>query len=156
MGKIEEYADGSILDGIGRALKLLGEGEAELSVNPLTRQMHEKISAFRPKVVSIRKASVFINQASSVAIGERVCRPLHPDSVATDSVFLDDLAVAMTEAGRARAASVEEALRALQAHEGYPLVISTVSGKYQEICASCPSSCVFWKAEKKGLRIWSR
>jgi hypothetical protein len=156
MGKIEEYADGSILDGIEKVLKVLGEGEAKLSGNPLTRHIHEKIIEFRPKVVSIREASALINQASSVAIGERVCHSLHPGSVATGSVFLDELAVAMTEAGKAGTASAEAAVLALQAHSGHPLVVSAVSGKYQEICASCPSECVFWKAEKKGLRIWRR
>jgi hypothetical protein len=156
MGKIEDYADGSILDGIELALKVLGDSESELSGNPLTRHIHEKISEFRPKIASISEASELISQASSVAIGERICHSLHPGSVATYSVFLDELAVAMTEADKAKAASAEEAIRALQAHPDHPLVMSSVSGKYQEICASCPSECVFWKAGKKGLQIWNR
>ena len=97
-----------------------------------------------------------ITVARMLAVGERVCRPLHPGSEFTGSVFLDELAEAMIDAGHARRASIEEAARTLDAGKGHPLVMSKVSGRYLEICASVRESCVFWQAERQGIRCIKR
>ena len=156
MGTVEDYRTGRILESIQKALRVFGDREESLTSKAQAIRIQEKIQEFEARVLSIAEASAAIRKAGKVALGERVCRALHPDSVSTESVFLDELADAMILSGKARAASAEEAEVALKKHSCHPLVISKVSGKYQEICASVPSDCVFWRAEKKGLHCLKR
>lgn len=157
MSTIGDYADGSILLGIAKAMKALDSFEGLPGIDPpAVERIVEKIREFQPMAISLDAASSQIREASTVALGERVCRALHPDSPATDSVFLDDLAVAMIETGKARLANSTEAITALNGHFGHPLVITMVSGKYMEICASHRPDCVFWRAEQHGVRCFER
>jgi hypothetical protein len=156
MSTLEEYGSGSILDGITRALLVIDTIGGSLAVDPVLQHVQEKILEFRPRVVTLDTASVHIREASVVALGTRVCLALHPGSPATDSVFVDDLAVTMINAGKARPASPEEAITTLRSHNGHPLVMSMVSGKYLEICASHRQDCVFWRAEQHGIRCFER
>jgi hypothetical protein len=156
MGTIEDYRSGRILTSIGKALQIIGNSETCIDKTPQGLRIKEKICEFEPVVVSSDEAVAAVRNSGTVAIGERVCRPLHSESEFTESVFLDELAEAMIESGHARAASAEEASRILTAHSGHPLVMSKVSGRYLEICASSPESCVFWQAEKNGARCFKR
>ncbi|NTU59020.1 MAG: hypothetical protein HGB00_08930 [Chlorobiaceae bacterium] len=156
MGTIEDYKNRSLLCGIRKALDILDiANDLPIQDDRLERVM-EKIRAFEPICIAIAEASELIRSSRSVALGERVCRELHPDSEATQSVFLDELAEAMIRSGHARPATVDESVLALQQHSGHPLIISKVSGRYQEICASHLPTCVFWKAEKQGLHCLKR
>lgn len=130
--------------------------EGSLSNNELAVWIHKKIQEFEPGILSFPEASVYIRKAAIIALGERVCQALHPVSVSTESVFLDELAEAMISSGQARLASIEDAEQILKKHSRHPLIISKVSGKYQEICASYPPDCVYWRAEKKGLHCLQR
>lgn len=156
MSTIDDYRSGDILDGIGKALHVLNSKDKPAADSPQILQIQEKILEFKPTIISIDEASAYIGKAATIAIGERVCRALHTDSVSTLSVFLDELAIAMIESGRARAATAIEAENALKRHPSHPLIISMVSGRYQEICASHPQECVFWKAEREGLHCLKR
>ena len=156
MGSIEDYRSGNILGGISKALDALDRFGTLPPEDDRIEEVIEKIRAFKPGCITHSEASLLIRNAHSIALGERVCRALHPDSDPTQSVFLDELADAMIRSGRAMAASSEEAELALQQHSGHPLIISMVSGRYQEICASHRESCVFWKAEKRGVRCLKR
>ena len=74
----------------------------------------------------------------------------------TESVFLNELAVAMASVGKARMATLEEAEECLQKSSGHPLIISKVSGRYLEICPSYQPYCVYRQAEKRGLHCLQR
>jgi len=62
----------------------------------------------------------------------------------------------MVRSGQARIASIEDAEQTLKKSFQHPLIISKVSGRYQEICASYPPDCVYWRAEKRGLHCLRR
>ncbi|NTW69058.1 MAG: hypothetical protein HGB23_04335 [Chlorobiaceae bacterium] len=156
MGTIEDYSSGCILENITKALRFLDAPEESCTDKSMAIRIEEKIKAFKPQVISFAEASAYIHKAKTVALGERVCRALHPESQLTESVFLDELAETMIGAGKARTASVEEAENSLKRDSGHPLIISMVSGKYQEICPSCQSDCVYWRAEKRGIRCIKR
>jgi hypothetical protein len=155
MGSIDDYSSGRIVDGIAKALAVLSENECASGDDTQAIRIKEKILAFRPVIVSAEEASTVIRKATTIAVGERVCWALHPGSVGTESVFLDELANAMILSGRAVEATVDEAILALKKHTGHPLVMSMVSGRYLEICASVPADCVFWRAQKFGLKPFS-
>jgi hypothetical protein len=151
MGTIEDYSTGRVLENIRKALHVFDSMEGSLSNNEQAVRIHKKIQEFEPRILSVPEASVYIRKAAIIALGERVCQALHPGSVSTESVFLDELAEAMISSGQARLASIEDAEQTLKKHSHHPLIISKVSGKYQEICASYPPDCVYWSAEKRGL-----
>jgi hypothetical protein len=156
MGTIEDYSTGRISESIRKALRFF-DNPAESSIdNAQAVRIQDRILTFRPMIMSISEASDFIRKASGIALGERVCRVLNPDSVSTESIFLDELAEAMILAGKARLVSLEDALLSLENNSGHPLVISNVSGRYLEICASYQPDCVYWRAEKHGLRCLKR
>ncbi|MGB7510419.1 MAG: hypothetical protein WBP54_03915 [Pelodictyon phaeoclathratiforme] len=151
MGTTEDYSTGRILENIRKALHVFDSTEGPLSDNVQAVRIQKKIQEFDPMILSFSEASVSIRKASIIALGERVCRSLHPGSVSTESVFLDELAEAMISSGQARLASIEDAEQTLKKHSSHPLIISMVSGRYQEICASSPPDCVYLRAEKRGL-----
>jgi hypothetical protein len=156
MASIEDYSTGTILAGISKALNVLSSGN-KLSLDEKTvAGVMEKIRAFEPICISFTEASIFIRKARVIALGERVCRSLHPGSASTRSVFLDELAEAMIRSGVAGPASSEDAELALKTLSANPLIISMVSGRYQEICASHQPDCVYWIAEKQGLHCLKR
>ncbi|NTW52543.1 MAG: hypothetical protein HGB22_08145 [Chlorobiaceae bacterium] len=156
MGNIEDYRSGAILDGIRKALSVFDSGNALPIDDERIGHLIEKIRAFEPMCITIAEASIFIRNAKAIAHGERVCRPLHPGSELTQSVFLDELAEAMILSGSAEQATAEEAEQLLQQSSGNPLIISMISGRYQEICASHTMSCVYWRAEKRGVHCLKR
>lgn len=151
MGTTDDYSTGLVLENIRKALHVFDSTEGSLNNNEQAVLIQKKIQEFNPKILSVPEASVYIRKASIIALGERVCQALHPVSVSTESVFLDELAEAMISSGQARLASIEDAEQTLKKHSSRPLIISMVSGRYQEICASYPLDCVYWKAEKSGL-----
>ena len=151
MGTTDDYSTGRVLENIRKALHVFDSTEGSLNNNEQAVRIQKKIQEFEPRILSFPEASVYIRKASIIALGERVCRALHPGSVSTESVFLDELAEAMICSGQARLASIEDAEQTLKKHSSRPLIISMVSGRYQEICASYPPDCVYWKAEKSGL-----
>ena len=156
MGTTEDYSTGRILENIRKALHVFDSTEGSLSNNEQALRIQEKIQAFESRILSFPEASDYIRKASTIALGERVCRVLHPGSVSTESVFLDELAEAMISSGKARLASIEDAEQTLKKHSSHPLIISLVSGRYQEICASYPPDCVYWRTEKRGLHCLKR
>lgn len=151
MGTTEDYRTGRVLENIRKALHVFESSEGSLSNNEQAVRIQKNILEFEPRILSFPEATVYIRKAATIALGERVCRALHPGTVSTESVFLDELAEAMVRSGQAGLASIEDAEQTLKKHSSHPLIISKVSGKYHEICASYPPDCVYWKAEKRGL-----
>ena len=156
MGTTDDYSTVRILENIRKALHVFDSTEGSLSNNEQALRIQEKIQAFESRILSFPEASDYIRKASTIALGERVCRVLHPGSVSTESVFLDELAETMLRSGQARLASIEDAEQTLKKHSSHPLIISMVSGRYQEICASYPPDCVYWRTEKRGLHCLKR
>jgi hypothetical protein len=156
MGTTDDYSTGRVLENIGKALQVFESTEGPLSDNEQAIRIQKKIQEFEPRILSFPDVSVYIRKAAIIALGERVCQALHPGSVSTESVFLDELAEAMIRSGKARLASIEDAEQTLKKHSSHPLIISMVSGRYQEICASYPPDCVYWRAEKRGLHCLRR
>jgi hypothetical protein len=151
MGTTDDYSTGRVLENIRKALHVFDSMEGSLSNNEQAVRIQKKIQEFEPRILSFPEATIYIRKAVTIALGERVCQALHPGSVSTESVFLDELAEVMVHSGQARLASIEDAEQTLKKHSSRPLIISKVSGRYQEICASYPPDCVYWRAEKRGL-----
>lgn len=156
MATIEEYTGGTIQKGIQKALMYFDTISSPVPDDEKSRHIRQKIDAFEPFLLTPDQAMGYIRSARSIAIGERVCRALNPGSLFTESVFLDDLAIEMVRAGKARNAGFEEARIYLEKSSKHPLIISKVSGKHQEICPSVPSECVYWRAENKGIHCLKR
>ncbi|MBM3162351.1 MAG: hypothetical protein FJZ79_03305 [Chlorobi bacterium] len=156
MATIKNYRDGSILESIRKILDLFDAPEPKSGLERQKKLLLRKIGKFEPQLLTLDQAMEYIRNARSIAIGERVCRTLHPGSVFTESVFLDNLAQEMIRQQRARKAGVEDARKSLEKSSRYPLIISKVSGSYLEICASIPSECAYWLAEKNGIHCLNR
>lgn len=156
MGTISDYIDGKILTDISKAYHVFRKHEGSLAGSDVGQRMSKNIAEFDPAVINMNEAAVALHSARTIAVGERVCRALHTDSVFTESVFLDDLAEAMIEKGLAVYSTAEEAEKTLSRYPRHPLIISKVSQKQQEICRSNPPECVYWLAEKRGLKCLER
>lgn len=111
---------------------------------------------FEPEVVDITDASKLIRQSLKCAVGERVCRTNHKNSEVTESVFLDELAVGMVNAGKARYVPFENAIETLQKYSNdHPLILSHISKKPMEICCSSVGNCIYWNMQRSNLRVLS-
>ncbi len=156
MGTIQDYTEGKVLEDISKALHVFRKHEGSLADTDIGQRMTKNITEFEPVVVRLDEAADAMRNARTIAIGERVCRKLHSSSVFTESVFLDELAEAMVQQGFAIRCTPEEAEKTLRKYPKYPLIISNVSGKHQEICRSHPPECVYWLAEQRGLKCLER
>ncbi len=156
MGTIEDYTGGKVLVDISKALGVFRSTEGKLDRTEIGRKMLGNILAFEPVVITMARAAEYVREAERVAVGERVCRALDPDSDFTESVFLGDMADAMVRAGLAETCTAEEAEATLARYPKHPLIISKVSGRHAEICRSFPKECVYWLAEKRGLHCLGR
>lgn len=156
MGTIYDYTDGTVLEDIAKAFHVFRKNDGSLANTEIGQRMLDNIKKFEPVVITIEQAMDRIRNASTVAIGERVCRSLHTDSIFTESVFLDELAEAMIQKGVAEPCTADEAEQTMSKYSKHPLIISKVSGRHQEICRTHPPECVYWIAQKKGLTCLTR
>lgn len=154
MGNTDDYRTGKIVEGIKKAEMVLDNREAFAAGDPVFERIREKIVAFRPVWITTEKAVELIRRAEIVAVGERVCRALHPASPETQTVFLDGLAGAMAEAGKAEIVTAAEAAQVINRQARHRIIASMVSGKYLELCAAWPKECVFCKAERAGINCF--
>jgi hypothetical protein len=152
MPTTDDYRTGKIVEGIKTAELVLGNRTALAVDDPAFERIREKIVAFRPVWITAEQAAELIRQAEIVAVGERVCRALHPESPVTQTVFLDELAEAMAGVEKAEIVSAAEAMQVIERQARHRLIASMVSGKYLELCAAWPPDCVFCKAERSGIR----
>ena len=107
---------------------------------------------FAPHVEDSSEAATLIRTATRCAAGPCVCYELHPESVYTESIFLDELADSMVRAGNARYVTPEEAIDVLYAYsKDRPIIVANVSGKPREISSSSRKSCVAWNMKRNGL-----
>ncbi|VVB94883.1 Uncharacterised protein [uncultured archaeon] len=112
---------------------------------------------FEPEVLDITEASKLIQQSKRCAVGERVCRIIHKNSEITESVFLDELAEGMVNAGKARYVPVEDAIDILKKYSNnHPLILSHISKKPIEICCSSIENCIYWNMQRSNLRVFRK
>ena len=75
-----------------------------------------------PKLIDINTSSTLIHESKKCAVGERVCRAMNKCSGFTESIFLDELAEGMTNAGKAIYVPKEDAIQTLQKYPKNPLI----------------------------------
>jgi hypothetical protein len=152
MPTTDDYRTGKIVEGIRKAASVLDNRATYPIGDPAFERIREKIVAFKPVWVTAEQAVELIRQAEMVAVGERVCRALHPESPVTQTVFLDELAEAMAGVEKAEIVTAAAAMKVVKRQAHRRIIASMVSGKYLELCAAWPKDCVFCKAERAGIR----
>ncbi|MBL7067798.1 MAG: hypothetical protein ISS29_08125 [Candidatus Marinimicrobia bacterium] len=156
MADVNDYITGKILVDTKLALRYLKFVKIPVIGSLIGKKLLDKVKSFEPRLIDMETASKLIQEAEKCAAGERVCRAIHKNSEHTESVFLDELAEGMIEAGKARDITKEEALNNLKKYLNNPLILSKVSGKYMEICPSSPGECVYWNMERCKLKCLNR
>jgi len=156
MPEVRDYASGNILALINRGFALFKYAQTPL-LGPMVRGYGLKIlNKCAPQKISESSAVSLIEKSDRCAVGQRVCNALHDGADHGESVFLDELAVALAEAGKAVFASKQQAINTLTDGRKGPIMITRVSGKYMEICRSIPKNCIYWNSEKHGLKCIGR
>ena len=121
MATVEDYTSGKVCDLVGLALSVFDSSEGSLQGTEVGEAMLKKASQSEPTKLAQQGAVDLINQASRWAIGERVCRALNKNTPLTESVFLDELAKGMVNAGKARFVSREEAIENMEKYRKQPI-----------------------------------
>jgi hypothetical protein len=156
MATIQDYKSGKVCEQIKKAFSVFESVAAPLNDTEVGKVMLNNVKELEPKKLAIDEAIKLIQEARQCAIGDRVCRSLHTETPLTESVFLDDLAAGMVEAGKARFATKEEAIDSMKKYQKNPIIVSKVSGKYSEICPTWPKKCLYWNMEKHKLKCINR
>lgn len=156
MPTIQDYMSGEICQQVKSALLTLENSEDSLKDTEVGKILLNKVNKAAPKKLSIDEAIILIRGSQQCAIGERVCRSLHMETPLTETVFLDELAAGMVEAGKARFVSKNEAVDNIMKYRKQPIIVSKVSGKYSEICPTWAKKCLFWNMEKHKLQCITR
>jgi hypothetical protein len=156
MTTIQDYMSGKVCEQIKKAFSVFESVEAPLNDTEVGKSMLNNVKQLEPRKLTIDEAIKLIQEAMQYAIGERVCRSLHKDTPLTESVFLDELAAGMVEAGKAKFVSKEEAIENIKKYQKKPIIVSKVSGKHSEICPTWPKKCLYWNMEKHKLKCINR
>lgn len=156
MATIAQYQSGWVETASKQAVDLMQSTEGPILETDYGPVIYKEIQAFAPLRVNAAQAFEFIDQAELCAVGERTCKCNYEEAPYTESVFLDGLARALVEMGKARIVSRDEAKSTLARYPGHPIVISKVSGSYMEICRSWPHKCIYWNMERHKVRCLNR
>ena len=156
MSTIEQYKTGKAGESVRLAYEAMKALEQPLQETQLAELFNKHLDDLQPLKVDEKMAFAFIDKADRCAIGDRLCECEFPDAPHTTAVFLEELADAMVEVGKAAYASKEEAKAAITKYQGKPLVVSKVSGEYREICRTWPKYCFYWNIEKHGMKCLKR
>ncbi|MFA4875913.1 MAG: hypothetical protein WC586_00740 [Methanoregula sp.] len=153
MATIEDYGSGRILRSIRLAHLALRFTALPLAGKYIRRNLEERMEPFGIRPITFAEAGRIIHQSGHCAVGPRTCRSLFLESGNTESVFLDELADRMVDAGKAVVVTADLAIEAIKKYPDNPLVLSKVSGRYLEICRSVPEVCIYWKMKRAGLDV---
>ena len=153
MATIEEYGSGRILRSIRLAHLSLRFAGLPLIGPVITKKLEQRMEPFAIRPITLDEAGRIIRECGRCAAGPRICQPLFPDAVLTDTIFLEDLADRMVQEKKARPVTADQALDVLGKFPDNPLILSKVSGQYREICRSVPEVCIYWKMLKKGMDL---
>ena len=156
MATIKDYTSGKVCDQLKLTFSILDSSKGSLRETRVGNAMLKNIQLLAPRKLTVEQAVALINEARCWAVGDRVCKSVHKDTPATQSVFLDELAEGMAAAGKARLVSRQEAVDNIRAHSKSPIIVSRVSGKPAEICPTWPKRCLYWNMEKHKLKCIQR
>lgn len=156
MATIDQYKSGMAAKSVKLALEKMNMLETKLLGTELALIFEKNIEALKPIILGEKQAFELIKKARKCAVGERVCNGEFPEAPSSCAVFLGELAVAMTDAGKAKYVSRKEAMASLSEHKRNPLVASRIEGEYMEICRSWPPRCFYWNMEKHGMKCLKR
>jgi hypothetical protein len=128
MADVTDYKTGKLLKQVKEVFKLLESFKGSLVGSKLGERILEWVRKLNPKLMKDEEVSDLIQKAQKCASGERVCRELHKETPFTEAIFLDELAEAMVEIGKARYVTKQEAIEISRRYKENPLVVSLVSG----------------------------
>ncbi len=157
MATISEYMSGNICEQISLALSIMNDTpKGQLKGTKIGKALLRNVGELEPRKMKVEEAITLIRKSEKYAIGERVCRCLHEEAPLSETVFLDELAVGMVSAGKARFVDVDAAIANVRKYHTGPIVVSKVSGKHMEICRTWAKRCVYWNMEKHKLQCIQR
>ncbi|MBI5594381.1 MAG: hypothetical protein HY881_28365 [Deltaproteobacteria bacterium] len=156
MARVKDYTSGKVVEYIKAAFSVMDRATTSLQETEMGKVLEAEVEKMIPTKITLEQANELIAGAAQCAVGERVCRVLHTDTPLTESVFLDELAIGMAEAGKARLVTREEAIENLKKFNAHAIILSRVSDKPMEICPSWPKRCLYWNMEKHGLKCIHR
>jgi hypothetical protein len=156
MATIEEYASGRLLPVVKEVFLMLTSSDESLAGSPTVQAFLEKIRPSEPTVITATEAARVIRAAARCAVGERACFKLLPRAAFSETIFLDELADAMVEAGKARRVTREEAVATLDTYQHNPKLLSKVSGRPLKLCCTSHDTCLDWNMERRGLACVQR
>lgn len=156
MATIQDYMSGKVCEQIKQAFSIFSSDNGSLNESDIGKTMLNNVNKLEPKLLTSEGAIELVQKSKKCAIGERVCRALHKDTPLTESVFLDELASGMVEAGKAKFVSKSEAIENIKKYYKKPIIISKVSGKFSEICPTWPKKCLYWNMEKHKMKCINR
>ena len=156
MARVKDYTSGKVVAYIKAAFSVMGQSTTSLQETEMGKALEAEVEKMTPTKITLEQASELIAEAAQCAVGERVCRTLHTDTPLTESVFLDELAIGMAQAGKARLVTREEAVENLKKFNAHSIILSRVSDKPMEICPTWPKHCLYWNMEKHGLKCIHR
>lgn len=153
MTDVNDYVTGKVVKDTKLGFFLLKFVNLPLIGSFVRNEMINGTKKYAPKTIDMDKASKLIQTCIKCALGERVCRVLHRESELTQSVFLDELADGMVQAGKAKYAPKNEAINTLRNYSKiHVMILSTIDEKPMEICCSSKETCIYWNMERNGLR----
>ncbi|MBI5605821.1 MAG: hypothetical protein HY879_21010 [Deltaproteobacteria bacterium] len=156
MARVKDYTSGKVVEYIKTAFSVMDQATTSLQETEMGKALETEVAKMIPTKITLEQANELITGAAQCAVGERVCRVLHTDTPLTESVFLDELALGMAEAGKARIVTKEEAIENLIKFKAHSIILSRVSDKPMEICPTWPKRCLYWNMEKHGLKCIQR
>ena len=153
MATISEYMSGKICEQISLALSIMDDTpRGQLNDTKIGKALLRIVEELEPRKMKVEETITLIRKSEKCAIGERVCRCLHKGAPLSETVFLDELAVGMVSAGKARLVDVDAAIANVRKYHTGPVVVSKVSGKHMEVCRTWAKRCVYWNMEKHKLQ----
>ena len=157
MATIEDYVSGKVGAQIAKSFAIFdAAGKSSLAGTRIGDILSENVGQLAPRKLTVEQATRLIEGARQCALGPRVCKAVHTEAPLTESVFLDELAEGMVNAGKARHATKEEAIANLKKYRKHPIIVTKVSGKHAEICPTWAKKCIYWNMEKHGLKCIQR
>ena len=156
MATIDDYQSGKAAKAVRMAYDTMKMLEKPLAETEFAEIFSKNVKKLTPLAVGEEQAFEYIRKADRCAVGDRLCKSEFPEAPSSCAVFLEELADAMVESGKAKYASKEEAMAALSKHKERTLIVSKISGKYMEICRTWPENCFYWNMEKHGMKCIQR
>jgi hypothetical protein len=153
MTDVNDYVTGKVVKDTRLGFFLLKFVNLPLIGSSVRNWMIIGTKKFAPRTIDMEEASKLVQNSLKCALGERVCRVLNRKSELTQSVFLDELADGMVQAGKANYAPKNKAINTLRNYsKKHAMILSTVDKKPMEICCSSKETCIYWNMERNGLR----